>query len=445
MKTPDWHRLAEKARDFGWSGGWGWPTAVLLPVALLALSAGATFRLLEMHPPIPVEVPESQPEPEPPVLRSVSGEFQKNQTATEVLLAEGLSPNEAHALIEAAQPVYDLAKVHAGGKWEMDFTQEGDLLEFRYPVDPDRYDQYLTVARDETGGFVPTMTTHQFETQVERITGAIDAAHPSLFLAVTRGGGDDVLAIELGNIFASDIDFNTDVQEGDSFRALVERKYLDGRLRGNGTILAATFTNGGKTFAGFRFSDADGKPAYYAEDGRALRKSFLKAPLKIIRITSKFTTARRHPILKVVRPHLGVDYGAPTGTPVQAVGDGTVTSAGWSSGGGGLTITLRHSGGFETKYMHLSRIQVKRGQRVKQGQVIGNVGSSGLATGPHLDFRVYQNGKALDPTKVVSPPGEPVSKARMAEFAALRDNRFAELESGMAAHEETAPAATAAP
>ncbi len=241
-------------------------------------------------------------------------------------------------------------------------------------------------------------------------------------------GEKDQLALDLADIFGSDIDFNTEIQEGDSFRVLIEKKYLDGQLSKNGAILAAVFINEQKEFTGIRFEDENGKPAYYAPDGKALKKSFLKSPLKFGRITSRFSTARRHPILKIVRPHLGVDYAAPIGTPVQSVGAGKVLRAG-RNGGSGKMVTIRHSGGYETSYLHLSRIAVKAGAHVGQGDLIGYVGSTGLSTGPHLDFRIRHYGKAINPVKVIFPPGAPVSAARLDRFAALRDKLIDDLRS----------------
>jgi murein DD-endopeptidase MepM/ murein hydrolase activator NlpD len=239
-------------------------------------------------------------------------------------------------------------------------------------------------------------------------------------------GEKDQLALDLAEIFGSDIDFHTDIQKGDSFRVLIERKYLDDQFSKNGLILAASFTNEGKEFIGIRYEDEHGKPAYYAPDGKALKKSFLKSPLKFGRITSKFTHARFHPVLKIVRPHLGVDYAAPIGTPVQSVAAGVVTGAGYG-GGGGKMVTVRHDNGYLTKYLHLSRMAIKSGARVDQGDVIGYVGSTGLSTGPHLDFRIFKNNKAVNPLKVISPPGLPISRARFDDFAALRDKRIDEL------------------
>ena len=415
-----WRNLIEKAEIFRRRGGQWLPVIIVMP-----LVAGLSHWWMEHRVTSPeqgAQVMESELNPSEAQFYSVSGQFVKNQTITQVLLAEGLSIETVHEIVNAAKPVYNLARVNVGRLYRLYFTEDGKFRDFRYYVDEDRY---LTVSHDtENGMYVPAMENHPFETRVERVSGSINS---SLFVAVAELGEKQNVALELSDIFASDIDFNTDIRKGDSFQALVERKYLDGEFSKNGAILAASFTNGKKTFTGLRFEDENGKPAYYAPDGSAMRRAFLKAPLRVTRITSGFSTARMHPIHKVVRPHLGVDYAAPAGTPVQAVGSGTVTTAGWTAGGGGNTVIIRHSGGFETRYLHLSRILVKRGARVGQGDIIGHVGSTGDSTGPHLDFRVYRNGKAVDPTKVVFPPGDPVSGSRMAEFTKLCGELMAQL------------------
>jgi murein DD-endopeptidase MepM/ murein hydrolase activator NlpD len=267
------------------------------------------------------------------------------------------------------------------------------------------------------------MKNFSYETRVEPVSAVIEN---SLFGSVIGIGEKDQLALDIAEIFGSDIDFYTDIQPGDSFRVLLEKKYLNGQFAKYGVILAAAFTNQQKLLTGFRFQDENGKPAYYAPDGKSLRRSFLKSPLKFARISSRFSYARRHPILRTVRPHLGVDYAARAGTPVQAVGAGKVISAGYS-GGNGRMIRIRHSGGYETMYLHLSRIAVRPGAKVGQGQVIGYVGSTGLSTGPHLDFRVLKGGKPINPLKVIFPPGAPVSPSSFETFASLRDKLKNEL------------------
>ncbi|MBN1567059.1 MAG: M23 family metallopeptidase [Acidobacteria bacterium] len=356
-----------------------------------------------------------------PEFKEITGSFQRNQTVTEVLLQQGLPLSLIHQIIDCTLPVYDLAKVKAEQLYWLYFTEDGKFRDFRYHVDDERYlTVYHDVANDQ---LVPVLKNFQFETRVVPVSAAIES---SLFASVMDAGEKDQLALDLADIFGSDIDFYTDIQKGDSFRVLVEKKYLDNRFSKYGVILAAAFTNEQKEFVGIRFEDENGKPAYYAPDGKALKKSFLKSPLKYGRITSGFSMARRHPILKIVRPHLGVDYAAPVGTPVQSVGAGKVIRAG-RNGGAGKMVTIRHSGGYETSYLHLSRIAVKTGAHVGQGDVIGYVGSTGLSTGPHLDFRIRHHGKAINPSKVIFPPNPPVSPSKFDRFAAVRNKLIDDL------------------
>jgi murein DD-endopeptidase MepM/ murein hydrolase activator NlpD len=237
------------------------------------------------------------------------------------------------------------------------------------------------------------------------------------------------LSIALADIFGGEIDFNTDLQPGDTFGLAVEKVYREGHFSSYGSVLAAEFNNEGRRLRAIRFAVPGGKPAYYDEQGRSLKRLFLASPLKFTApITSRFTGARYHPILKIFRPHFGIDYAAPTGSPVVAVGAGTVVSAGWS-GEGGRMVHLRHPSGYDTLYMHLSSIAVKAGQRVGQGDLIGRVGMTGLATGPHLDYRVRKNGQPMNPLSLLKsmPPGEPIPAAFMAQFQAERDRALSRL------------------
>jgi murein DD-endopeptidase MepM/ murein hydrolase activator NlpD len=230
-------------------------------------------------------------------------------------------------------------------------------------------------------------------------------------------------------VFSADIDFNTDLQPGDLFGVAIERVYREGSFVTYGAIVAAEFQNEGRLLRAVRFTPPGGKPGYYDPEGRSLRKFFLKSPLKFApRISSGYSRARYHPILRIVRPHLGVDYVAPAGSPVNAVAAGVVVSAGWS-GDGGRTVHLRHANGYETLYMHLSSMAVKAGQRVAQGDLLGKVGMSGLATGPHLDYRVKRNGVYVNPVLEHRrmPPGEPIPSVFMPQFIVERDGALARL------------------
>jgi murein DD-endopeptidase MepM/ murein hydrolase activator NlpD len=226
----------------------------------------------------------------------------------------------------------------------------------------------------------------------------------------------------LVEIFSSDFDFTADTRPGDRFRLLVEKRYAGDEFIDYGQVLVAQYLSDGKVLTGVSFEPAGGRSGYYDLGGRSLKKTFLKSPLEFTRVTSGFTYARPHPILGGVRPHLAVDYAAPVGTPVRAVADGSVLVAGWN-GGNGIQVHLRHRAGYETVYNHLSRLApgVRTGGKVTQRQVIGYVGSTGLSTGPHLDFRVAKDGRFVNPLGEKFIPGQPLDGAERNRF--LRDAR----------------------
>jgi murein DD-endopeptidase MepM/ murein hydrolase activator NlpD len=234
--------------------------------------------------------------------------------------------------------------------------------------------------------------------------------------------------MRLADIFGWDLDFYTDARPGDTFRVVLEKKILtNGEEASYGRVLAAEYKNGGRTYRAVLFHDASGNPAYYTPEGKSMKKALLHSPLKFAApITSHFSLHRFHPILKEYRPHLGIDYGAPIGTPVQAIGDGRVIFAARKGGAGNL-IEIQHANGYTTYYMHLSRILVRAGQRVEQGQRIGLVGMTGLATGPHLDFRIERHGQFLNFERLPLPPSDPVSERDWSEFAAVRDRVLAQM------------------
>ena len=236
------------------------------------------------------------------------------------------------------------------------------------------------------------------------------------------------LAAEFEDIYQWTVDF-FGIQPGDSFKVVYDEKMVDGQSVGIGRIWGAEFVHGGKQYYAIPYAQ-DGKLRYWEANGESLRKQFLKAPLKYTRISSKFSKARLHPVYKVYRPHHGVDYAAPSGTPVHAVADGTVTFRGWDKGGGGNTLKIKHAGNMETGYLHLKSFAkgISVGTRVSQGQLIGYVGSTGASTGPHLDFRIKKNGSPIDPLKLPQEPAEPISSENKAAFEAVRDRIVAELD-----------------
>jgi murein DD-endopeptidase MepM/ murein hydrolase activator NlpD len=390
------------------------------------LSWGRMQRTAGFH-----RIPDASLIPRIPEFRQVSGTFEPSQTITDALTEQGLPIELTNQIVDSARPIYNLAKVKAGQPYWVRFASDGGVRDFRYPIDDERY---LTVYRDVSlDRFVPVIKNFPFEIRVEPVSAVIEA---SLFASILSIGEMDQLALDLADIFGSDIDFYTDIQKGDSFRVLIEKKYLNGQFTKYGAILAAAFNTNQKLLSGYRFEDENGKPAYYAPDGRSLKRSFLKSPLKFARISSRFSRARMHPILKILRPHLGVDYAAQIGTPVQAVGAGIVIGAGLS-GANGRMVRIRHAGGLETMYLHLSRIAVNSGAHVTQGQVVGYVGSSGLSTGPHLDFRILRHGKPMNPLKAIFPPGAPVQPSLFGSFAALRDKLNDELRMTNGAWKQT--------
>lgn len=330
----------------------------------------------------------------------------------------GLDPGTSNGIVGSAQTVFDPRHFHAGNLLSVGRSVTGALRNVRYQIDADRM---LYIER-QAQGFASHIQTIPSHTDLVAVAGNIRG---SLFNAVTDAGESPELAVRLAEIFAWDLDFYTDTRAGDTFHVLVEKKsYFNGQTAGYGRILAAEYKNAGHPYQAVLFHDATGAPGYFNPDGSALQKAFLRSPLKFAApVTSHFSQSRFHPILKTYRPHLGVDYGAPTGTPVQSIGNGHVIFAGMSGGSGNL-VRIAHSNGYETMYMHLSRILVHVGEPVDSGQRIGLVGMTGLATGPHLDFRILQNGSYRNFETLHLPTAEPVARKDMQEFTAARDHRM---------------------
>ncbi len=304
----------------------------------------------------------------------------------------------------------DPRRLFPGTKFEGTCTPAGDLEELRVILD--RRSEILLV--DGAGQIHVERVVRPVNSEVQRLAGVITS---SLFGAVDAAGGRPELAVGLSEMFQWDIDFFRDLRQGDSFVAVVDRQTVDDEFFGYGTLFAARFVNGSRTLHAVAYPDESGRIGYYDLEGRPLRKQFLRSPLKFSRITSRFSMSRFHPVLKRRMPHFGVDYGAPVGTPVQVTADGTVTMAGTTQGAGRM-VRVRHPNGYETHYLHLSRYGagIRSGARVVQGQVVGYVGSSGWSTGPHLDYRVKQNGRWINPLTISSPPAKPLNAGRLQRF-----------------------------
>lgn len=333
------------------------------------------------------------------------GQVKRNQFLADILLDKGVEYGTIDHIANQHRSVFDVRKIRAGNRYT--FISAADSVEtplyFVYEIDNTDYVVFsLTDSLQAWKGNKP------IERKLESAYGVINS---SLWNAMVDGGFDANLANELSEVYAWTIDF-FGIQKGDEFEVLYDRLYVDNKPIGIGKIRASRFMNYGKDQYAFYF-EQDSVGDYFDEAGQSLMRTFLKAPLKYNRISSGFSNARFHPVLKIYRPHHGVDYAAPSGTPVYAIGEGVITRKGYQKGGGGNYMYIKHNGTYTTAYMHLKAFAkgIAQGVRVKQGQLIGYVGSTGLSTGPHLDFRFFRNGQAVNPLKVESPPAKPIDTA----------------------------------
>jgi murein DD-endopeptidase MepM/ murein hydrolase activator NlpD len=334
-------------------------------------------------------------------------------------------------IIEKTGAVFDPRRLHAGNAYRLVRTTDGLLRDFQYEIDTDRYLRLAATPGEEATTLHAEIVPYDKQRALISVRGEITRDAPSLFAAMEQAGETSQLSMDLANIFRGEIDFDTELQPGDNFTVAFERVLREGQPVGYGAIVAAEFDNEGRRHKAILFTPPGGKPGYYDEQGRSLRRFFLASPLRFTpHVTSGFTRRRFHPILRIYRPHLGVDYAAPQGSPVVAVANGVVVSAGWN-GEGGRAVHLRHASGYETYYMHLSSIAagVRAGAHVSQNDLIGRVGMTGMATGPHLDYRIRQNGAFMNPLQVKRslPPGEPIPAGAMAQFTLERDRALAKL------------------
>jgi murein DD-endopeptidase MepM/ murein hydrolase activator NlpD len=307
--------------------------------------------------------------------------------------------------------VFEIRKLRSGNTYTAMMSSDNKLNYFVYSLNDTSY-----VIFDFRDSLHVYMESKEVVRKLKSVSGVINS---SLWTSFQSSGADPNMAVALANIFQWTIDFYA-IQKGDSYKVIYEELSVDGKPMGIGEIHCALFNQDGKDHYAFRFEEGS-VTDYFDENGQNLRKEFLKAPLKFSRISSRFSNSRMHPILRIRRPHHGVDYAAPTGTPVHTIGNGTILKAAYA-GGGGRQVSIRHSNGYTTSYMHLSGFGpgIRPGVSVVQGQVIGYVGSSGLATGPHLDFRVYKNNIAIDPLKMDSPPALPVGEKYKASYDSVK-------------------------
>ncbi len=360
----------------------------------------------------------------------VSAKVAAGATLASILRTNAVVAADVVELVRHAASVFDLRKLRAQQPYRLVKTPDGLLRRLEYEIDGNRL---LRVTRDSAAHDAPLVADVLPIPKTQRmavVRGEIDRAHTSLVAAIDAAGETIDLTLALADIFGGEIDVSTELQPGDRFELSVEKEYReDEQFAGYGPILAAEFTNAGRRVRAVRFTPGGGTPGYYDEHGVSMRRFFLASPLKFQPVvTSAFSRSRLHPVLREYRAHLGVDYRAPAGAPVVAVADGLVLSAG-TSGGAGRMVHLRHANGFETEYLHLSAIDVRAGAHVRQGELVGRVGSSGLATGAHLDYRLKKNGVFVNPITAhrLMPPAPPIAEDQMVAFEATRDRVMAAL------------------
>lgn len=339
----------------------------------------------------------------------IYGKIKRNEFLSEILIRYGIPMQDINYAVKKFKSVFDVRSIRSGNKYIL-FCERDSNARTRYLVyEHDPTTCYVFSFNDSIN-----ITTYRKEikSEIKYASGTIET---SLWETMMADNLHPTLAIELSEIFAWTVDF-FGLQKGDSFKVIYEELFVDNKSLGTGKIYGAQFSWSGAILTAIPFIQGESE-SFFDIEGNSLRKAFLKAPLRFSRISSRFSSSRLHPILRIRRPHYGVDYAAPVGTPVLAIGDGRVTSA-KSENGSGLIVRIQHNSVYATAYMHLSRFGegVFSGAFVTQGDVIGYVGSSGLSTGPHLDFRFYRNGSPVDPLKVEAPPVEPVSEENMQRF-----------------------------
>ena len=342
---------------------------------------------------------------------AINYRIQRKDTLFEILRRLGTPVINISDLLQTAKKLYPVRNLKPGSEIKIQIDRKnGEVKRLECPIDQDT----MLVVNNSPQGLTAYKQEIEFETRLSLITGRIET---SLFEDALQAGLTPQLVLNLTDIFGWDIDFFFDIREGDSFRVLLEDNFKAGKFVYTKRILAAEFLNQGREYTVFYFKDHDGIEGYYDSSGRSVRKQFLKSPLRYSRISSTFTNQRLHPILKIYRPHFGIDYVASEGTPVESVCDGKVTFAGWKEGYGNC-ITIRHNSTYVSNYGHLSHFARGIMQRVtvKQGQIIGFVGSTGLATGPHIDFRISENGSFVNPFKLKNIRTKQVSPESRGKF-----------------------------
>jgi murein DD-endopeptidase MepM/ murein hydrolase activator NlpD len=365
-----------------------------------------------------------------PDTTAIRGVVPDRSTMDSMLRAHGLDGSAVAEAVAAARAVFDPRKLRSLQPFLLERTLDGALRLFEYEIDND---SFLRITRmpDATRGVRAEVLPIPKTLETVTVSGEIDDATPSLFQSIEGAGEGVDLAIAMAEVFAGEIDFNTDLQPGDRYTVTFERFRREGRPNSYGVVTAARFENDGRVLHAFRFTTPGSKPDYYDQNGRSLKRFFLRSPLKFVpQVTSGFSSRRMHPVLHTARAHRGVDYAAPSGAPVVSIAAGRVVSATFDKANGRM-VRVRHSSGYESYYLHLSAFApgIKAGASISQGETVGCVGATGLATGPHLHYGLKKNGVFVNPLQEHRrlPPGDPVPASAMAAFTAERDRALAAL------------------
>ena len=361
---------------------------------------------------------ESELEVAEPKIESVR--IKRGDTLSSLFNKRGFN-KQLHNIMQLGDSVKELKSIYPGQK--IHFLREGNTLA---GIDLETSVNRRLKIRKQNDAYYVDEVVRDFETRIQVASSSIEN---SLFLAGQSAGLSAALIMELANVFGWDIDFALDIRTGDQFSVVYEEKFLDGEKIKDGTIVAAEFINAGNRYRAVRYTDSNGNTDYYSENGRSMRKPFLRTPVDFARISSRFNLKRKHPILNKIRAHKGVDYAASTGTPIKAAGDGKIVHRG-KKGGYGRTVIVKHGSRYSTLYAHMHKYakNTQVGKRIKQGQIIGYVGKSGLATGPHLHYEFRVNGVHRNPLTVKLPDAKPLPKSEMARFKSATADQIAQLD-----------------
>lgn len=413
--------------------------AVIVTITTIYVYRLKTAPQEEIH--ISARVDSTALEPEPALyfgisidssLRIEDNRVAMNANLSSILLKYGVTPLVIDSIVKKSQGIYNFRRMKGGNSYHALISNDtlNKLHHFIYEIDKTNFvaisfEDSVRVWHDE----------QEINIKITEVAGTIQS---SLWNAMREQNASPLLSNDLSEIFAWSIDF-FGLQQGDTFKVIYEQQFIDTSFIGIGDVVTAYMKHSGQDFFAIPF-EQDSTLSFFDEEGNSLRKAFLKAPLSYSRISSRFSNSRMHPVLKIRRAHHGVDYAAPLGTPVQAVGDGKIIAKAWDTKGGGNYIKIKHNGTYTTGYLHLNGFArgIKVGDYIKQGDVIGYVGKTGLATGPHLDFRFYKNGNPVDPLKVDAPPVEPILEKNQAAFDSIKTKYIERLNEIIVPHQELA-------